>query len=137
MHKKFTLKKRILHFPSTTPHYDKSQKFQISYLVTIFPQIVSNLEYFPQHLLHKNKVITENIWDYLRISTSKKNSFYENYLQKYGMLIFKQNIEYFHPFRWKTHNPMDTRLDLVNIFYPHFLLHFLQSGGKYQTIQSF
>ena len=42
-------------------------------------------EYFPQHLLHKSKVIAETIWKYLHISTSK---FLGNYSRKYGICFY-------------------------------------------------
>ena len=61
-------------------------------LNTVFPGIVSSLEFFPhprvrklfKFLLHKRKLNAETIWDFQGFKNSKKNSFPGNYLRKYG-----------------------------------------------------
>ena len=78
-------------------------------LITVFPHIVSSLEYFPplnsfltsvrklfKFLLHKGKINEETIWNFQGLEIPKKNSCRGNYMRKYGILNldldFKTNI---------------------------------------------
>ena len=67
--------------------------FSISKRPTVFPHIVSSLEYFPplnsfltsvrklfKFLLHKGKIIEETIWNFQGLKIPK------NYMRKYGTL---------------------------------------------------
>ena len=64
---------------------------------TVFPHIVSSLEYFPplnsfltsvrklfKILLHKGKINEETIWNFQGLKIPKKNSCRGNYMRKYG-----------------------------------------------------
>ena len=74
--------------------------FQI--LHTVFPHIVSSLEYFPplnsfptlvrklfKFSLHKRKTNAETIWIFQGFTISKKNSCRGNYMRKYGTYFAK------------------------------------------------
>ena len=66
--------------------------------ITVFPHIVSSLEYFPplnsfltflrklfKFSLHRRKTIVETIWIFQGFTISKKNSWRGNYMRKYSM----------------------------------------------------
>ena len=76
------------------------------YVHTVFPHIVSSLEYFPplnsfltsvrklfKFLLHKGKINEETIRNFQGLKTPKKNSCRGNYMRKYGILNFIFRIQ--------------------------------------------
>ena len=79
-----TILKLKFEFPA---HYSKQ--------LTVFPHIVSPLEYFPhwgeetiQVFLRKGKINEETIWNFQGLKIPKKNSCRGNYMRKYGMYIY-------------------------------------------------
>ena len=76
------------------------QKSEVLKLITVFPHIVSSLEYFPplnsfptflrklfKFSLHRRKTNAETIWIFWGFTISKKNSCCGNYLRRYGIYL--------------------------------------------------
>ena len=75
-------------------------ELHISKVHTVFPHIVSSLEYFPplnsfptlvrklfKFSLHRRKTNAETIWIFQGFAISKKNSCRGNFMRKYGIFI--------------------------------------------------